>query len=143
VIELRDVSFAYAGDEFRLDIAEMSLDQGERALLASHPAYNYLAQRYGWKIENLDLDPAAMPTEPVLNDIAERAKKASAKILLWESPPREEIANRINTQAGLESIVFSPCETADDNATDKDYLARMEENIARLAAAVAPDDGGK
>ncbi|MEQ8764881.1 MAG: metal ABC transporter substrate-binding protein [Planctomycetota bacterium] len=79
-------------------------------LLASHPAYNYLAQRYDWNIQNFDLDPKA-PLEPEQIEALKLAIPESGRaILLWESAPLEESAAKLKDELGLASIVYSPAE---------------------------------
>ncbi len=111
-----------------------ALDAGFRALasdiplLTSHPAYNYIARRYGWKIHNLDLDPETMPDDATFATIKEILVDFPAKSLLWESAPTPEIAARFQSELGLASKVFSPCELKD---TD-DYLTVMQANLAAM-----------
>lgn len=106
------------------------------ALLASHPAYNYVAKRYGWRIISLDLDPEGMPSDAAFGEIRALLAQTPARHILWESPPTPEIAARFREDLGLESIVFSPCETPPDGGVD--YLARMNENLDDVAPALAP-----
>ncbi len=123
------------------DLASLATDfEGFRArgqppaLLASHPAYNYLARRYGWNLVNLDLDPESMPDPQALDAIRKTLAKHPAKHLLWESEPKPEIARRFLDELGLISLVFSPAETLDeaDRAKGVDYLAIMRRNIEAL-----------
>ncbi|MFT5129756.1 MAG: zinc transport system substrate-binding protein [Rhodothermales bacterium] len=108
-----------------------------KPLLASHPAYNYLARRYEWRIENLDLDPQTMPTAESLAGIKKLLRQHPASQLLWEQQPAAEIANLMQKQLGLSSIVFSPCETEPGNG--QDYLSVMRKNIAALGGAFSRD----
>lgn len=107
-------------------------------LLASHPAYNYIAKRYGWKIDSLDLDPGTMPSEAQLNDIRSRLASHKAQVILWEGQPSPEIEERLRSEFGLISVLFSPCESlgAEDRAAGIDYLSIMNANIDRLAEAL-------
>ena len=79
-------------------------------LLASHPAFNYIARRYGWNVKNLDLDPDNPPAQ--LDD-------TFSKIILWESTPTKDIPNFLNA-------TFSPIEQAPDSG---DYLSVMKSNL--------------
>lgn len=105
-----------------------------QALFASHPSYDYLANRYKWNIVNLDLDPEAMPTEAQLADIKSRQAKHPARYLLWESAPDAAIAKRLDTELGLRSVVFSPGETLGKQQRDAgvDYLKVMWENLKNI-----------
>jgi len=98
-------------------------------LYASHPAYNYLAKRYGWPIVNLDLDPEEVPDADTLADIKKRLGEQAGSYLLWEGEPTAEVAKAVADATGLKNATVSPCETDEDGA---DYLARMMANIQVL-----------
>lgn len=111
---------------------------GDRPLLASHPAYNYPARRYGWHLENLDLDPGEMPDDSAIASIRDLLAKHPANLLLWEGDPLPGIARRLRDELGLESVVFSPCELLDEEsrARGEDLLTVMRANLDRLDAAL-------
>ncbi len=98
-------------------------------LYASHPAYNYLAKRYGWPIVNLDLDPKEVPDAKTMADIRKRLGEKAGTYLLWEGEPTPEVAKAVSDATGLKNATVSPCETDEDGA---DYLARMIANIEVL-----------
>ncbi len=109
-------------------------------LLCSHPAYNYIARRYGWQIRSLHLDPQAMPDAKALAEIKQASIDLPAQYLLWEVAPADGIADTIRQATGVRSIVFSPCETLADDALQRgdDYLSVMRANIAALEQALMP-----
>ncbi len=121
-------------DGLHQSLIELSGVLEDHYLLASHPAYNYLIERYGWKVKNLDLDPEAMPDEKSMAEIGTAAQAGKIRVILWESQPTEEIAARFEKDFGLKCVVFSPCEQAPEGS---DYIAAMKENIARLREAVS------
>ncbi|MEM7310716.1 MAG: metal ABC transporter substrate-binding protein [Planctomycetota bacterium] len=103
------------------------------ALFASHPAYNYLARRYGLEVHNFDFDPAVELTGAQREDLRERITgEHRAHVLLWESEPVEPELGI----PGLEGVLFSPGEAA-PGPGGPDYLELMEANLARLLAAAA------
>jgi zinc transport system substrate-binding protein len=51
-------------DALDAELKKMAADYDGAAIYASHPAYNYLARRYGLNVVNLDLDPGEMPARP-------------------------------------------------------------------------------
>jgi zinc transport system substrate-binding protein len=110
---------------------------GKPPLLASHPAYNYLAKRYGWNLANLDLDPETMPEDEIFASMKEKMEAHPAKYLLWESTPKPEIAARFRDELGITSITFSPCELMSqaDLMTGKNYLTVMKANLEALKPA--------
>ncbi|MDA0813382.1 MAG: zinc ABC transporter substrate-binding protein [Verrucomicrobia bacterium] len=111
---------------------------GMPPLLASHPAYNYIARRYDWNIESLDIDPAEAPNAEAMAAIADKLKAHPAKWLLWESQPITEAAQMLESEFGVKSIVFSPCEllSAAERAKGADYLSVMKANVAELRRVI-------
>jgi zinc transport system substrate-binding protein len=117
---------------------------GDQQLLCNHPAYNYLARHYGWRLEVFYLEPEGATDAEELEKVGAFVKDQPARYLLWESEPTEEIARKMSGAFGLESIVFSPCETLDDVRlkAGEDFLTVMNANVDRLEqafAAVAPE----
>lgn len=123
-------------DQLDAELKEISDKLQGQTLLASHPAYNYLAQRYGWKIVNLHLDAKRLPDEQARTDLRQKVNDTGANVLLWEAPPRTEIDEFLATELGLTSVVFSPCETPAGDDSAGDYLQRMHKNIDRLKNAM-------
>ena len=133
---------ALAGELDTLDrsLVELSKTLADRHLLASHPAYNYLVDRYDWNLTNLDLDPQTMPDDATMAEIRLILESKPSKLILWESSPAEEVAARFQEELGLAGIVFSPCETLEEAAIaeGENYLTVMKENVQRLRQAAAP-----
>lgn len=104
-------------------------------LLASHPAYNYIARRYGWNIKNLDLDPEAMPSDEAFRGIKDILKRHPATHLIWETYPTQAIADRMRDELGLISIEFSPCELLSEDAQNSgtDYMSVMRSNLDNIS----------
>lgn len=115
---------------------EASKAYAGEVIYASHPAYNYVAKRYEWAIENLDLDPETMPEEKVFDEVKSRLAERPARYLIWESAPKPEIAKRFHDGLGLVSLVVSPCEMPGD----LDYLAQMHKNVETMKPALTPGD---
>ncbi|MDA0838211.1 MAG: zinc ABC transporter substrate-binding protein [Planctomycetota bacterium] len=128
-----------------LDLLNAGFKESEKnlkglPLLASHPAYNYIARRYGWNVTNLNLEPTKVPSEAQMKEIAEIQKKHPARHILWESAPLDEIARKMKTELGLESIEFSTCELLSeaDRKAGIDYLSVMKQNLKNVQVIQAP-----
>ncbi|MBY0311212.1 MAG: zinc ABC transporter substrate-binding protein [Phycisphaerales bacterium] len=111
------------------------------ALVASHPAYNYLARRYQWKLLNVDVPPDEAPT-PARLDALKAAISASGRpraVLLCEDLPEQPLMTALSNVAGLTPIVFEPAENvpSERRAAGEDYISIMHRNIQNLASAVA------
>ncbi len=112
---------------------------GDRQLFAAHPAYNYLARRYGWKVHNFGLDPLAVPGEDALAEVAAVHAKSPGTIMLWEAKPLAETAELMDARFGLKNVVYAPVESldAEDRSAGEDFMSLMGENVDRLEAALA------
>lgn len=123
-------------DLSELDLALSELTPGltEIELYASHPAYNYVAARYGWKIKNLDLDPedSSSAIAWAEGNLAEPA--GLKRVMLWESEPAPEIAETFAERFGITSVVFSLGET--QSPGEPDYLETQRANTQRLTNAI-------
>lgn len=109
-----------------------------RFLLASHPAYNYVARRYGWRQKYFHLDPEQMPDEQTLDEIKVFLDRQPARYLLWETAPAKEVAAGLRERFGLKSVVFAPVESIDasQRSQGKDFISLMNENLDRLQEAL-------
>jgi len=112
---------------------------------ASHPAYNYLARRYGWNIWNLDLVPDEALSEEQIKMIGSYAKEKPIRLLLWESAPLAENIEELEKRLGIRSVVFSPCEMISqyDSEEESDYLSLMNQNIDRLVRVITGNGAGQ
>ena len=108
-------------------------------LVANHPAYEYLAHGHGWHIDNVDLDPEELPDATALEELSALAG-AGARLLLWESQPAPDVERAV-AASGLRSVVFSPCETLDEDqrATGATFFTIMLANLERLRSALPTD----
>jgi zinc transport system substrate-binding protein len=143
-------AFPDDADEFEKGFSSLAADLGEldrllagaseaydgRPIVASHPSYNYLARRYGWKVVNpdVDLDPATAPGAAEIEAVRDAVAGRPARLILWERLPRGEAAKALEEELGLRSVVFSTCE---DEPGGLDYVEVMKGNAERIRQAFA------
>lgn len=134
VSRLREGFGALAADLDGLHEALEALGGEGKPVLAAHPAYNYLARRYGWQVINLNLHPDTLPGEDTLAELRSVVRDRGVRNLLWESPPRDEIATLLVVELGVRSVVVSPLELlgSEERNAGQDYLSIMHASIARL-----------
>ncbi len=96
-------------------------------LLASHPVYQYLARRGGWKLRSLDWEPGEIPTDRQWAELVELRAAHPAAWMLWEAEPIAETAERLADQ-GVASVVYLTC----GNRPEGDFLEIMQANLQRL-----------
>ena len=113
-------------DALHQQFQTLTKSYGGQTLFASHPAYNYIAKRYGWKIKNFDVSPEEPLSEEAIAQIQAAVDADQVKVMLWESGPIDETVKLMKEQFGLETVVFQPAEMVDG---DEDYLAIMKANL--------------
>ena len=99
-----------------------------RALLGSHPVYQYLARRYALNVQAVHWEPDVVPDPAAMHELAELLTEHPARLMLWEGEPLAESV-RILREKGIDSIVFDPCGNRPDNG---DFLQVMEANVQAL-----------
>ncbi len=108
-------------------------------LLASHPAYNYVARRFGLNLVTLNLVPDGKLSPDDVEKVKQAVKGHDAKVMLWESEPHPDIVAQLHDEFAMRCVVFSPLE---DPALCRgpnpgDFLALMAENLEKMTQALA------
>lgn len=108
-------------------------------LLASHPAYNYLAVRSLWPIKNIDLPPDAVPTRQLMSEFGRAIAGADLAVVLFEEEPIPEVVKAVCDAGPVRVVVFSPAELPEESDLERgeDYLSIMNDNINRLSEALS------
>lgn len=117
-------------------LAKLSEALKDEHLIAAQPMYNYLKQRYDWKLSSLDLNPSVLPDAKTQEYIASLLEGWPTRIILWVSPPVPEVARLFEKKYQLKNVVFSPCGTRPEAGMD--YLSVWNENIQHLEQALSP-----
>lgn len=102
-----------------------------KALLASHPVYQYMKHRYGMNLVSVMWEPDVLPDASAWAQLQSLARQHPAQWMLWEHEPMGETAARLGT-LGVSSLVFNPCGNRPD---DGDFLGVMQRNIHNLEQA--------
>jgi zinc transport system substrate-binding protein len=130
---------ALAGELEALDVAfQPILSQLKaRPLAASHPAFNYLARRYGLSLRSFDFDPEEPPGAEALARFEGWADGQEVPVLLWEAPPAEAVVAVFGDP--VRHVFVSPLEQP--VAGNYDYIAQARANLRtfdELAASLPP-----
>ena len=64
-------------------------------LVASHPVYDYLAQRYGLNLKSVLWEPDVMPDEVQWQELETLVKEHPAQWMLWEAEPNPRNPRKI------------------------------------------------
>ncbi len=103
-------------------------------LVASHPVYNYIADRYEWNLESVHWEPQEMPSEAQFEKLTQLLARHPAKIMIWEAHPDREIAEKLAADYAMGEAVFFPL---GNRPEEGDYVSVMRDNLGRLEAALA------
>lgn len=99
-----------------------------RAFLASYPAYNYLARRYGWRMHNAYLDPTRALSGADLDELKKLLDTLPIDVLWWTDEP---VAQNLSVLRDFElpSVVVRTGERVPEGKT---YLELMWDNVESL-----------
>jgi zinc transport system substrate-binding protein len=145
-----DAGFAaLAKDLNALDesLRELSGEMGGVTVIATHPAYNYLARRYEWNLVNVTIDPGSPIEDSVVGEALGKLEQAGfasgqGRVVLWEVETSEANQAKLAEGLGAQSMVWSPIETQPGGSgSDEDFLSAMRANIARFRGAIEASRG--
>jgi zinc transport system substrate-binding protein len=101
---------------------------GDQPLLGSHPVYQYLARRYGLRMESVHWEPDTVPDTVMWRELEDILETHPAKIMLWEGEPLPQTREKLMGK-GIECVVFDPCGNRPETG---DYLSVMQQNLQAL-----------
>lgn len=100
---------------------------GDRELAANHPAFNYIARRYGLQITSFDFDPEEVPSaESIAGFDAWAATVPEPQMLWWESKAQDAVKSAFAT--GTIHVHVDPLEQPPAAGSSYDYLAQARAN---------------
>lgn len=123
-------------DDLTADLADLNqlaeaLPRGHE-IIASHPRYQYLADRYGLSIRSVNWEAGATPTEENWAELDALLDDQPAQVFIWEAEPATAGEQGIQDR-NLNSVVFAPGDRTD---TDTDFIELMRQNLTKLHAAL-------
>lgn len=113
-------------------MSQLFADQPAVSFFASHPIYQYMAQRYGMDIRMLTWEPGEDPGLKEWQKLQDMHQHKPGPLMIWEGTPLSASADRLGNM-GIAGLVFSPCYSM---PAEGDFLEMMQTNIKTLEAAV-------
>lgn len=101
---------------------------GDKALLYSHPVYQYFERAYGLNGVSVQWEPHIFPDDNQWQQLKQVLETHPAKFMLWEEKPSEVISERLK-DLNIDVLVFSPISNRPRNGS---FLSHMTENIERF-----------
>ncbi|MFC8797516.1 metal ABC transporter substrate-binding protein [Promicromonospora sp. NPDC057138] len=105
------------------------------ALVTSHTAFGYLADRYALEQVGISgLDPEAEPSPARLREIGDLVKERGVKTLYSETLVSPKVTDTLASDLGIDTAVLDPLEGLSEDATaaGEDYVSVMQGNLAEL-----------
>ena len=102
-------------------------------MIATHPRYQYFAQRYSLSITSLEWEAGAMPSDAQITALGNLAKERDARGLIWEARPPPEAIEAAEA-LGLRSVIFEPW--ANDGTHDT-FIEAYETAVSDISDAVS------
>jgi len=104
-------------------------------IVVSHEAFGYLARRYGLtQLAIAGLDPDTEPSPARLLQVRDAILATGATTVFAESSATVSAINALAADAGVQTAILSPVETAPDGG---DYLTAMDSNLQTLRSALS------
>lgn len=124
---------ALAADLAALDgeLEAATASAGDRALVFSHPVYQYFQRRYGLVGGSVHFEPEVMPDADQWAELDHLLDHGEVQWMVWEEEPIDEIRDALS-ERGIGVIVVAPCATP---PAAGDFLDVMRDNSAALRAA--------
>jgi zinc transport system substrate-binding protein len=110
-----------------------------KAIVTSHEAFGYLAQRYGLRqVAITGLSPEAEPTPKRLQSAIEAVRASGATTVFFETLVSPRIAKTVARETGARPAVLDPIEglTPSEAKRGEDYFSLMRSNLRALRAAL-------
>lgn len=109
-----------------------------RYAIASHSAFNYLAQRYNIEFRSIALSPNDEPSSREIAALVKLAKEENIEYVFFETLVSPKIAETIAREAKIKTLVLNPVEGLTDKeiAEGVDYIEIMEKNLDNLKLAL-------
>lgn len=103
-------------------------------VITNHDAFGYLARAYNFTHVGITgLSPDAEPDPQTVREVVDQAKAHNVTIVFFEELVSPRVAEVIAREAGAQTRVLSPLESAREGA---DYESVMRENLASLREAM-------
>ncbi|MBG0828988.1 zinc ABC transporter substrate-binding protein [Planomonospora sp. ID67723] len=107
---------------------------GSDAMVTSHEAFGYLANRYGLHQIGISVDPDAEPSPARLAEVSEVAKREKVTTIFTETLVSPKVAEVLAQEVGATTAVLDPIES---QPATGDYLSAMRQNLTTLKAALS------
>ncbi|MET0496306.1 MAG: metal ABC transporter substrate-binding protein [Actinoplanes sp.] len=122
-------------DKLNAEFAQALKTCERRAIVTSHAAFHYLADRYGLtEVGITGISPEAEPSPQRLAHVAEEAKATGTTTIFFETLVSPKVAETIAREVGAKTAVLDPLEGLTEPGAD--YFSVMRSNLTALTTAL-------
>lgn len=121
--------------DMQVGLSNCSLD----AIIVSHDAYRYLANRYGFHtLEIAGLSPSAEPSPARLAELTKIAEEEGIRHVFFETHVSPALSETLAQEIGAETLVLHSIEalTQQERAEGKTYIDIQRKNLENLRTAL-------
>jgi ABC-type Zn uptake system ZnuABC Zn-binding protein ZnuA len=94
-----------------------------------HDSWSYFAERFGLRIvAAAEPTPGVPPSPAELAKLLQRMRETGVKVLIADPNSNPSLVREIAAKGGAQAVTLAPSGT--------DYLRMLDENVAKLAAAL-------
>ena len=106
------------------------------AVVVSHDAFEYFAERYGLRVYPIaGLSPDTEPSPEHIAQLQQLIRDEGITTVFSETLASPKMADTLSSDLGLHTAVLDPIEGLSDATADEDYFSLMRENLAALQKA--------
>lgn len=99
-------------------------------IVVMHDSWSYLAERFGLRlVAAVEPTPGVPPSAAELAALLGRMREANVRVLVTEPHSNAALVRQVEAKAGARAVML--------RASGHDYLATMDDNVRRLAEALA------
>lgn len=118
-------------DSLDQSLMALVVQDADKAFIASHPVYQYLARRYKIKLNSVMWEPDVVPDNNQWYALQQLLANNNAKWMIWEGEPDQQSVAKLQAM-GVSSLVFDPAANVPQQG---DFISVMKNNISNIEKA--------
>jgi len=118
-------------DSLDQTLMALVVQDADKAFIASHPVYQYLARRYKIKLNSVMWEPDVAPDNNQWYALQQLLANNNTKWMIWEGEPDQQSVAKLQAM-GVSSLVFDPAENVPQQG---DFISVMKNSISNIEKA--------
>jgi len=118
-------------DSLDQTLMALVVQDADKAFIASHPVYQYLARRYKIKLNSVMWEPDVVPDNNQWYALQQLLVNNDTKWMIWEGEPDQQSVAKLQAMS-ISSLVFDPAANVPEQG---DFISVMKNNISNIEKA--------